>query len=107
MKKSLLFCISIFMTVLAVAGPVTSEQARTAALNFMSRTVPTITKSSSCQLAYTFNDSISADTLLYIFNVGGGFAIVAADDAVTPILGYSPNGHFNSQNIPDNCRMWL
>ena len=97
----------MLIAALAVAGPITPEQARTAALNFMSRTVPTITKSSSCQLAYTFNDSISADTLLYIFNVGGGFAIVAADDAVTPILGYSPNGHFNSQNIPDNCRAWL
>ena len=108
MKRTVIpFCISMLIAALAVAGPVTSEQARTAALNFMSRTVPTITKSSSCQLAYTFNDSISADTLLYIFNVDGGFVVVAADDAVTPILGYSPNGHFNSQNIPDNCRMWL
>ena len=107
MKKALLFCISMLMTALAVAGPITPKQARTAALNFMSRTVPTVTKSSSCQLAYAKAGQLESDTLFYVFNVGGGFAIVAADDAVTPILGYSPNGHFDPQNIPDNCRAWL
>ena len=94
----------MLIAALAVAGPITPKQARTAALNFMSRTMPTVTKSSSCQLAYAEAGQQEGDTLFYVFNVGGGFAIVAADDAVTPILGYSPNGHFNSQNIPDNCR---
>ena len=89
------------------SAPITPKQARTAALNFMSRTVPTVTKSSSCQLAYAEAGQQEGDTLFYVFNVGGGFAIVAADDAVTPILGYSPNGHFDPQNIPDNCRAWL
>ena len=89
------------------SAPITPKQARTAALNFMSRTVPTITKSSSCQLAYAKAGLSEGDTLFYVFNVGGGFAIVAADDAVKPILGYSPDGHFDPQNIPDNCRAWL
>ena len=89
------------------SAPITPKQARTAALNFMSRTVPTVTKSSSCQLAYAEAGQQEGDTLFYVFNVGGGFAIVAADDAVKPILGYSPDGHFDPQNIPDNCRAWL
>ena len=95
------------MTVMAVASPITPKQARTAALNFMSRMVPTVTKSSSCQLAYAEAGQQDGDTLFFVFNVGGGFAIVSADDAVTPILGYSPDGHFGPQNIPDNCRAWL
>ena len=107
MKKSLLFCISMLILSLAIAGPITPKQARTAALNFMSRTVPTVTKSSSCQLAYAKARQSEGDTLFYVFNVGGGFVIVAADDAVTPILGYSPDGHFDPQNIPDNCHAWL
>ena len=97
----------MLIAALAVAGPITPKQARTAALNFMSRTVPTVTKSSSCQLAYAEAGQQDGDMLFYVFNVGGGFAIVAADDAVTPILGYSPNGHFAPQNISDNCRAWL
>ena len=108
MKRTVIpFCISMLMAALAVAGPITPKQARTAALNFMSRTVPTVTKSSSCQLAYAEAGQQDGDTLFYVFNVGGGFAIVAADDAVKPILGYSPDGHFDPQNIPDNCRAWL
>ena len=89
------------------SAPITPKQARTVALNFMSRTVPTVTKNSSCQLAYAKAGQLESDTLFYVFNVGGGFAIVAADDAVKPILGYSPDGHFDPQNIPDNCRAWL
>ncbi|MBP5496578.1 MAG: C10 family peptidase [Bacteroidales bacterium] len=36
-----------------------------------------------------------------------GFVIVAADNRVEPILGYSPNGAFSPDNIPENCRSWL
>ncbi|MBQ9236318.1 MAG: C10 family peptidase [Prevotella sp.] len=46
---------------------------------------------------------------LYVFNVedNGGFVVVANDDAVTPILGYSNSGKLDTANIPDNMRAWL
>ena len=44
----------------------------------------------------------------YIYNkVGGGYAIVSADDTQAPIIGYSDNGHIDADGIPDNMRLWL
>lgn len=36
-----------------------------------------------------------------------GWVLVAADDAVTPVLGYSPTGHFETKNQPVNVSGWL
>ncbi|MDR1791877.1 MAG: thiol protease/hemagglutinin PrtT [Bacteroidales bacterium] len=47
-------------------------------------------------------------TYFYVFNAtGDGFVIVAGDDRVLPILGYSDKGNFGAENIPDNCKKWL
>lgn len=107
MKKSLLFCISMLMMALAVAGPVNPRQAGNIALNFMMQKSSAITRGSSCQLVYTQTNERSADALFYVFNVGEGFVMVSADDAVVPVLGYSPSGHFNPDRIPDNFRAWV
>lgn len=42
-----------------------------------------------------------SDTVAYIFNYrnNGGFTIVAADNRVSPILAYSDNGYFTSENV--------
>ena len=45
---------------------------------------------------------------LYAFNCeGGGYVIVSGDDATTPILGYSPDGTLNVDEMPANLRTWL
>jgi len=47
---------------------------------------------------------------LYVFNNGGiddGYMVLSADDAITPVLGYSDSGSFNPMQIPDNMRWWL
>lgn len=107
MKKSLLFCISMLMMTLALAGPVNPRQAGNIALNFMMQKSSAITRGSSCQLVYTQTNGRSADALFYVFNVGEGFVMVSADDAIVPVLGYSPSGHFNPDRIPDNFRAWV
>lgn len=107
MKKSLLFCISMLMMALAVAGPVNPRKAGNIALNFMMQKSSAITRGSSCQLVYTQTNGRSADALFYVFNVGEGFVMVSADDAIVPVLGYSPSGHFNPDHIPDNFRAWV
>ena len=38
---------------------------------------------------------------------GEGWVIVAADDAVRPILAYSETGHFNTEDMPVNVRKWM
>lgn len=44
----------------------------------------------------------------YVFNNStDGFVIVAADDNVIPILGYSTEGKFDTNNIPINTKEWF
>ena len=44
---------------------------------------------------------------LYIFNANEGFVVMAADDCVRPILGYSLTGSFKVEDMPENVRGWL
>ena len=44
---------------------------------------------------------------LYIFNGNPGFVVMAADDCVQPILGYSLTDKFVVNNMPENMREWL
>ena len=45
----------------------------------------------------------------YAFNIGDndGFVIVSGDDSLTELVGYSDNGSFDPDNMPDNMRSWL
>ena len=55
-----------------------------------------LTKSAFCDPAY------------YIFEGDrGGFAILAADDRLSPVIGWSREGEFRVENIPANLRAWL
>ncbi|WP_300672169.1 thiol protease/hemagglutinin PrtT [Soonwooa sp.] len=50
----------------------------------------------------------SQSNFFYVFNNStDGFVIVAADDNVTPILGYSTEGKFNVNDIPINTKEWF
>lgn len=45
----------------------------------------------------------------YVFNNdnGKGFVIVAGDDVVMPVLGYSFENSFPQEDLPDNLQSWL
>lgn len=53
--------------------------------------------------------SLTQDADFYVFNCGNekGFIIVAGEDRVHPILGYSPQGHFEIDDLPPNMAAWL
>ncbi|MFO7722852.1 MAG: C10 family peptidase [Bacteroidales bacterium] len=45
---------------------------------------------------------------LYIFNIDAqGFMLIAAEDEVYPVLGWSLNGTFNNEDIPPALTEWL
>ncbi len=45
---------------------------------------------------------------LYVFNQPErGYMIVSADDVAAPVIGYSDNGRFDPDNLPENFRYWL
>ena len=48
-----------------------------------------------------------ADYFVFNFPENSGFAIVAGDDRVRPLWGYSLEGQFNSENLPENLRAHL
>ncbi|PKL85904.1 MAG: hypothetical protein CVV22_05060 [Ignavibacteriae bacterium HGW-Ignavibacteriae-1] len=65
-----------------------------------------IYKSSSSNRSTTAK--VLKTTFFYVFNAGtNGFVIVAADDQVFPILGYSDEGAFDPSNIPQNAQKWF
>lgn len=50
---------------------------------------------------------VEADKI-YAFNVnGGGYVIASADSRTLPILGYSNEGTFDWDKMPENMRAWL
>lgn len=49
-----------------------------------------------------------SEAAFYVFaRPEGGFAVIAADDAVRPVLGYSPTGRFTTEQMPANVREWF
>ena len=107
--KKLFFVWLLLGTMALMAAPVNPNQARKVALNFMRQTNPsgTVLKSSDGQLLHTQTDPESGTALFYVFQVGQGFVMVAADDAVKPILGYSTHNAFTADNMPENMRFWI
>ncbi len=44
----------------------------------------------------------------YVFNnPDGGWIIIAGDDRVNPVIGYSLEGSFSSTDMPDNLKWWM
>lgn len=113
MKKILVFAtLIIFIVNLSVLGKsVNPETAKNAARNFVLHQSQTLIKSAELELFFTLetNDPVvlsktgtQAEPVYYIYNVNknGGFIIMAGDDAVTPVLGYSFTSGYSGQNMP-------
>ena len=82
----------------ANANPVDNGRARQVAANFLN-----INRSADLM-------DVSAEagfTNVYVFTTENSFVLMAADDRVQPILGYSLNGRFDVENMPDNKRAWI
>ena len=44
----------------------------------------------------------------YVFNnPDGGWVIIASDDRITPVLGYSESGRFSLDDMPENVSWWM
>ncbi|MBR3945797.1 MAG: thiol protease/hemagglutinin PrtT [Bacteroidales bacterium] len=98
--------ILITLSLTAMAKHVDLETAKSVAATFWENNVQ---KGSGHKSGSEFYD-ITAQTEfsnIYILNTNGGFVIVSSDDAAKPILGYSRQGEFNTENIPINAKDWL
>ncbi len=84
----------------AMANPVGKERARQVATTFLNNNGARSSELSNVSAAAGFDN-------VYVFTTENSFVLVAADDRVQPILGYSLNGKFDTENIPDNMRAWV
>ena len=80
----------------------------------------TVDKEMACQVATTFLSNNGARTTglrdvtattgfsnVYVFTTEDSFVLMAADDRVQPILGYSLTSRFELENMPANKRAWI
>ena len=99
--RSLCFAAFIVVVCSALAGPITEGQALDIASQFMSKQAPSLKLAQRPSLRAV--SPVTGKAAYYVFNAataGKGYVIVAGDDRVTPVLGYSDNGTIDGQNLP-------
>ena len=114
LRKSFFMLLCMMMALMLNAEPITREQARQRAVSFLEKA------SGSRQLAPVVNRARlsprriakkgSEETeLYYVFNRGDnqGYVIATGDDMLRPVLGYTDEGEFDYNSLPDNMRSWL
>jgi len=94
-----------------MAGHISEYQARNIATNFMAGGVSQPTSLRTAYKAPLQESTTSGDqTAYYVFNNeknNHGFVIVAGDDRVPAVLGYSDTGTFDFNSIPPSMKEWL
>ena len=108
MKKALLFVIGLMLTSTLLAGPVGKEEAKAKALTFLGGKVGTAEGRAKAPLQQELSLASTGDAY-HVFNIGsnGGFVIVSASDLTPDVIGYTDEGAFDANNIPDNMKAWL
>ena len=90
----------------AVANPISRQAARQQAEKFLEGKGISV----AGEVARPVGNRVpSSKQSLYVFNATNnqGFVIIAGDDRVEPIIGYTTEGSFDASNLPHNFRAWL
>lgn len=113
MRKFTLIALFMLVGLGITAKDITQQQAQRIAQNFLQKSggakrALSKGKSISLKLAYEGN-ATNGEKCLYVFNASGnnGFVVVSADDKADEILGYSDQGNFDSNQMPENMKNWL
>ncbi|MBM3436972.1 MAG: hypothetical protein FJY07_12235, partial [Bacteroidetes bacterium] len=108
MKRFLLLLFQVSIACSIFAEPVDADYAKTIALNAYFQKINTYHQPVSISnLTITDHFVISQDgqSVIYAFNFDNyGFILIAANDAIEPVLGYTFNCHYSADNQPDNFR---
>ena len=84
------------LPVRSAAGPVTPDQAARVARRVLpGATLRAETRAAQQDPYYVFDAST------------GGFALIASDDALPPVIAYSPRGDWPDGPLPENLRAWM
>lgn len=101
MKRfTLIVTMVVLMSMPMLAERVSPDTARKAAITFLSNNGAKTDQLTDLSKEAGFPN-------LYIFNSNPGFVVMAADDCVQPILGYSLSNKFVVEGMPENISSWL
>lgn len=107
MKKSFsILAVLVLLAMQTIASPVSVNRAAQIGLKFAQSNMASARQITDMNLAYT-HQLENGTPALYIFDYEGGFVVVSADDAAQPILGFSEEGSFDYNNIPDGLNYYL
>ena len=108
MKKVYLGLVALLVSLTLSAERVSLDDATLVANNFMNPATSSMTKK-AMPAKRMVHKAVAEDNLYYVYQNadGEGWVIVAANDAVTPILAYSETGTFRTDNLPVNVRAWM
>jgi len=111
MKRALLLLVCCLLTSALLAAPVSAEQAKQVASQFLTSKGHSHRAAAVEQWqASTVLDATDASGRPYLYAVSTGetgYVLVSGDDRMRPVLGYSDSGSLDLQDMPDNMRAWL
>ena len=108
--QSLLLIIGLALACTAWAGPITESQAKAVAENFLASHGTIVPRLITAHKAPRMNAGATGQSAFYVFNgdrSNSGFIIVAGDDRVPAVLGYSDHGTFDANDVPPAMQEWL
>ena len=108
MKKHILLGLVVLLGMTTLnARPVDVARAKEIGQKFAQANFNNNLRSNELQLVYTGSSS-RGEACFYAFNAGDdGFVIVSADDRFRPIVGYSDEGPFATENMSPELAFYL
>lgn len=109
MKRLVQF--QLMLVLLLVSGLATIQakrisqwQAQQQAYSFWGKQMPMKAKAKSRVVSTASLSTLGNDSYYVFNNDAGGFVIIAGDDAVAPVLGYTSTGAFDANNLPEGLK---
>ena len=109
MKRLIQF--QLMLVLLLVSGQATIQakrisqwQAQQQAYSFWGKQMPMKAKAKSRVVSTASLSTLGNDSYYVFNNDAGGFVIIAGDDAVAPVLGYTSTGAFDANNLPEGLK---
>ena len=107
MKKIFILFFVLLCSIGIYANPIGVDRAKELGLGFVNANLNPAYQLTDMQLVYT-GMSARGETSFYVFNFGNsGFVILSADDNYRPIVGYSDEGPFETENMSPEVAYYL
>ena len=108
-KKTILTSLALLFTLGVTANPISRQQARQQAAQFVTERGKVLAEQSFHRAAKRAAATEQENDYYYVFNTENnrGYVIVSGDDRTASVLGYVDQGSFDENTIPDGLRWML